>query len=57
MVCVIKYFFSPKHFPGRDRSLPLSSKKCRHTLFNDPPRDSTANNFVISVYCRCLQIL
>ena len=28
-----------------------------HTLFNDPTRDSIANNFVISVYCRCLQIL
>ena len=27
------------------------------TLFNDPTRDSIANNSVISVYCRCLQIL
>ena len=27
------------------------------TLFNDPTRDSIANNFVIGVYCRCLQIL
>ena len=27
------------------------------TLFNDPTRDSIANNFVISFYCRCLQIL
>ena len=28
-----------------------------HTLFNDLTRDSIANNFVIDVYCRCLQIL
>ena len=27
------------------------------TLFNDATRDSIANNFVIGVYCRCLQIL
>ena len=27
------------------------------TLFNDLTRDSIANNFVIDVYCRCLQIL
>ena len=27
------------------------------TLFNDLTRDSTANNFVIDVYCRCLQII
>ena len=26
-------------------------------LFYDPTRDSIANNFVIDVYCRCLQIL
>ena len=26
-------------------------------LFNDPTRDSIANKFVISAYCRCLQIL
>ena len=26
-------------------------------LFNDPTRDSIANNFVIGVYCRCLLIL
>ena len=26
-------------------------------LFNDLTRDSIANNFVIGVYCRCLQIL
>ena len=26
-------------------------------LFNDVTRDSIANNFVIDVYCRCLQIL
>ena len=29
----------------------------RSTLFNDPTRDSIANDFVIGVYCRCLQIL
>ena len=29
----------------------------KDTLFNDPTRDSIANNFVISFYCRCLQIL
>ena len=29
----------------------------KHTLFNDHTRDSIANNFVIGVYCRCLQIL
>ena len=28
-----------------------------HALFNDPTTDSIANNFVIGVYCRCLQIL
>ena len=28
-----------------------------HTLLNDPTRDSIANNFVIGVYCRYLQIL
>ena len=28
-----------------------------NTLFNDLTRDSIANNFVIDVYCRCLQIL
>ena len=27
------------------------------TLFNDLTRDSIANNFVIDVCCRCLQIL
>ena len=27
------------------------------TLFDDYTRDSIANNFVIGVYCRCLQIL
>ena len=27
------------------------------TLFNDLTRDSIANNFVIDIYCRCLQIL
>ena len=27
------------------------------TLFNDLTRDFIANNFVIDVYCRCLQIL
>ena len=27
------------------------------TLFNDVTRDSIANNFVIDVYCRCLEIL
>ena len=27
------------------------------SLFNDPTRNSIANNFVISFYCRCLQIL
>ena len=27
------------------------------TLFNDLTRDSIANNFVIDVYSRCLQIL
>ena len=27
------------------------------TLFDDLTRDSIANNFVIDVYCRCLQIL
>ena len=27
------------------------------TLFNDLTRNSIANNFVIDVYCRCLQIL
>ena len=26
-------------------------------LFNDVTRDSIANNFVIDVYCRCLQNL
>ena len=29
----------------------------KNTLFNDPTRDSIANNFVIGVYCRYLQIL
>ena len=28
-----------------------------YTLFNDPTRDSIANNFVIGVYCICLEIL
>ena len=27
------------------------------SLFNDPTRDSIANNFVIGVYCICLEIL
>ena len=29
----------------------------QYTLFNDLTRDSIANNFVVDVYCRCLQIL
>ena len=37
-------------------------KDCAHsghlrTLFYDLTRDSIANNFVIDVYCRCLEIL
>ena len=28
-----------------------------YSLFNDITRDFIANNFVIDVYCRCLQIL
>ena len=37
-----------------------SVNPCKHlqgTLFNDLTRDSIASNFVIDVYCRCLQIL
>ena len=33
------------------------SGKSRHALFNDVTGDSIANNFVIDVYCRRLQIL
>ena len=43
--------YSPKH---------KIIRKCgvhNHTLFNDPTRDSIANNFIIDVYCRCQQIL
>ena len=36
---------------------PLQMGTLNTTLFNDPTRDSIANNFVISFYCRCLQIL
>ena len=43
--------FPPYPSPG-----PPELKK-GSTLFNDPTRDSIANNFVISFYCRCLQIL
>ena len=35
----------------------LSSVLGRSALFNDLTKDSIANNFVIGVYCRCLQIL
>ena len=35
----------------------LEDFQSKTSLFNDPTRDSIANNFVISVYCRCLQIL
>ena len=35
----------------------ISARKFKDTLFNDPTRDSIANNFVIGVYCKYLQIL
>ena len=36
---------------------PVPQQALQSTLFNDVTRDSIANNFVIDVYCRCLQIL
>ena len=35
----------------------MKSHFIESTLFNDGTKDSIANNFVIDVYCRCLQIL
>ena len=46
---IIKHFYSTAK-PTKD-PIQISA------LFNDPTRDSIANNFVIGVYCRCLKIL
>ena len=43
--------YNPKKF------VPGMCKIAHNLTLNDLTRDSIANNFVIGVYCRCLEIL